>query len=78
MYKAKEILNRHTKSMNCNSWLKRAPFLEQAVLNAINEALNIADVVGRSEQFYCQPYATGDKPNRCGRQCYECKTEPKQ
>ena len=40
MNKAKEILNKHTKSMNCNSWLKRAPFLEQAILNAINEAIN--------------------------------------
>ena len=42
------------------------------------EQLTIPAVVRQSEQFYCAPYATGDKPNRCRRQCYECKTEPKQ
>jgi hypothetical protein len=42
------------------------------------KALLIHNVVGQSEQFYCSPYATGDKPSRCRRQCYECKTEPKQ
>ena len=42
------------------------------------EKLALCNVVGRSEQFYCAPYSTGDKPNRCRRQCYECKTEPKQ
>ena len=48
-------------------------WLEERVKNC-----SIPDVVGRSQQFYCSPYATGDKPNRCRRQCYECKTEPKQ
>ena len=42
------------------------------------KSVDLANVVGRSEQFYCSPYATGDKPSRCRRQCYECKTEPKQ
>ena len=51
MDKAKEILYRHTKSANCRSDLIKNPFLEQAVLNAINEALRIHDVVGRSERL---------------------------
>jgi len=44
MDKAKEILYKHAKSNGCRSDLLRNPFLEQAVLNAINEALRIHDV----------------------------------
>ena len=51
MNKAKEILYKHAKSNGCKSDLLRNPFLEQAVLNAINEALTIPAVVGRSEQL---------------------------
>ena len=47
-------------------------------IESFKKQLALCNVVGRSEQFYCAPYATGDKPNRCRRQCYECKTEPKQ
>lgn len=51
MNKAKEILYKHAKSNGCESDLLRNPFLEQAVLNAINEALTIHAVSGRSEQL---------------------------
>lgn len=51
MNKAKEILYKHAKSNGCKSDLLRNPFLEQAVLNAINEALTIPAVVGQSEQL---------------------------
>lgn len=51
MNKAKEILYKHAKSNGCKSDLLRNPFLEQAVLNAINEVLTIPAVVGRSEQL---------------------------
>lgn len=44
MNKAKEILYKHAKSDGCKSDLLRNPFLEQAVLNAINEALTIPAV----------------------------------
>ena len=69
MNKAKEILYKHAKSNGCKSDLLRNPFLEQAVLNAINEALTIPAVVGRSEQladFKCPPY------DRCKNICDEC------
>lgn len=46
MNKAKEILYKHAKSNGCKSDLLRNPFLEQAVLNAINEALTIPAVSG--------------------------------
>lgn len=45
MNKAKEILYKHAKSNGCKSDLLRNPFLEQAVLNAINEALTIPAVI---------------------------------
>ena len=48
MDKAKEILYKHAKSNGCKSDLLRNPFLGQAVLNAINEALTIPAV---SESF---------------------------
>ena len=56
------------------------------VTEAINEKLLregdsvglSSEGLGRSEQFYCFPYAAGDKARRCRRQCYECKTKPKQ
>ena len=51
MDKAKEILCKHAKSNGCKSDLLNNPFLEQAVLNAINEALTIPAVVGQSEQY---------------------------
>lgn len=37
---AKEILKKHTKSNGCRISLQENPFLEQAILNAINEAIN--------------------------------------
>lgn len=49
--KAKEILYKHAKSNGCKSDLIRNPFLEQAVLNAINEALSQPNVVEQSEQL---------------------------
>ena len=51
MSKAKEILHKHTKGNGCRRILLRNPFLEQAVLNAINEALTMPAVVGQSEQL---------------------------
>lgn len=40
MNKAKEILQKHTKSNGCKLSLQENPFLEQALINAINEAIN--------------------------------------
>jgi len=51
MDKAKEILYKHAKSNGCRSDLLRNPFLEQAVLNAINEALRIHNIVEQGEQL---------------------------
>jgi len=76
MDKAKEILHKHTKSANCRSDLMKNPFLEQAVLNAINEALRIHDVVGRSEQL-CRTFlsdgttSSATKCRFCGKEKWE-------
>ena len=51
MNKAKEILYKHAENNGCKSVLSRNPYLEQAVLNAINEALTIPVDVGQSEQL---------------------------
>ena len=77
MNKAKEILYKHAKSNGCKSDLLRNPFLEQAVLNAINEALTIPAVVGRSEQLVCESckekFIPIDKWNYHCQKCQPCK-----
>jgi len=60
MNKAKGILYKHAKSNGCKSDLLRNPFLEQAVLNAINEALTIPVVMHR-----CKLVDYGDEEKRC-------------
>ena len=58
MNKAKEILYKHAENNGCKSVLSRNPYLEQMVLNAINEVLTIPNeqlrlynLVGQSEQL---------------------------
>ena len=75
MNKAKEILYKHAKSNGCKSDLLRNPFLEQAVLNAINEALTIPAVVGRSEQCGGCDESTGETKLWCCNHCGK-RTEP--
>lgn len=60
MNKAKEILYKHAETNGCKWVLSRNPFLKQAVLNAINEALE--DI---------KP--TGWKCMRCGRDKFTSK-----
>ena len=70
MNKAKEILYKHAETNGCKWVLSRNPFLKQAVLNAINEALTIHGVSNRTLEDI-KP--TGYKCMRCGRDKFTSK-----
>ena len=55
MSKAREILHKHTRSDGCKAGLRINPFLEQAVLNAINEAINYTPCCTELRDEYLQP-----------------------
>jgi len=65
MTKAEEILEKYPSvKLGLDDHYGR-----QTVLNALNEALRIHDVVGRSEQFFCNNERMGV---RCVKQCLGC------
>jgi hypothetical protein len=71
MNKAKEILAKHTKGNGCRISLQENPFLEQAILNAINEAINYSQCC---TEFKCgQERVYGEE--KCLEQCGDCKLE---
>lgn len=53
MENLKEILYNNAKINSCEHIIKTYPFLEKTILEAMNQALHIHDVVGRSEQLSC-------------------------
>ena len=66
MDKAREILEQMPDvKIGLDSFYGR-----QTVLNALNKALNIHNVVRQSEQFKCQQEFQGIK--KCPKQCIQC------
>lgn len=53
MDKAEQILDKHINENDLNFIFHEKKDLWQELLNAVNEALGLAHVVGRSEQFTC-------------------------
>lgn len=45
----------------------------KAQIEALNQALRIHDVVGRSEQYHCELYDFGRRDKPCDKQCDGCK-----
>lgn len=72
MNKAKEILYKHAENNGCKSVLSRNPYLEQMVLNAINEALTIPVDVGQSEQLFCYSCQAWTEHKNATEKNYRC------
>tara|TARA_R110000868_G_scaffold401649_2_gene677257 strand:- start:629 stop:868 length:240 start_codon:yes stop_codon:yes gene_type:complete len=66
-----DIIERHTKALESVVGLSGLSKIEcqNIIRDAVNEALNMAGVVGRSEQFYCDQEKT---IKRCKNQCMRC------
>ena len=57
MTKADKILNKHLTEIEAK-YIADKRFLYESLINAINEALDISSVVGRSEQLSKRPNTT--------------------
>ena len=53
MNKAEEILDKHLELRNWTKTVPKHGNLYNTLLDVVNEALSIADVVGQSEQSVC-------------------------
>lgn len=65
----KEILYTNAKVNSCEHIIKTYPFLENTILEAINEALRIHDVIGRSEQLKPEPQICYKSNEPCKYNC---------
>ena len=70
---AKEIFSKHTKSNGCRISLQENPFLEQAILNALNEAINYTPCCETFTCDVCFKPTENKKDDENYRYCNSCE-----